>query len=82
MKEINHLATLDNTRLCLKCIGEKLRNIRIDNKLSQFDLSCLLECDKSIISALERGAYNNISIKTLQKFSYLFEVDIDYWLKS
>lgn len=81
MKEITKEKTKEYTELCLKCIGDKIRQLRTDNKLTQFDLACLLDCDKSIISALERGTYKNTSIRTLIKFSYLFEVNINYFLQ-
>ena len=76
MKECNFLETLSTTKICMKIIGNNIKRLRTENDLSQFDLACLCECDKSVISELERGVYQNITIKTLIKFSYIFEVDI------
>ena len=76
MKECSFLETLNTTKLCMKTIGGNIKRLRCENELSQFDLACLDDCDKSIISELERGVYQNISIKTLIKFAYIFEVDI------
>lgn len=59
-------------------IGQNIKKLRKENNLSQFDLCCMVECDKSVISELERGIYNNISIKTLIRFAYVFDVDFMY----
>lgn len=76
MKEFNTLETLLTTKACMVKIGCNIKRLRTENNLSQFDLACLIECDKGVISELEHGVYKNISIKTLLKFSYIFEVEL------
>lgn len=76
MKECDFLETLNTTKICMKTIGENIKRLRTEKNISQFELSCLVNCDKSVISELERGVYENITIKTLIKFSYIFDVEI------
>lgn len=62
--------------MCLKCIGTHVKELRLLSGLTQFELACDLETDKSMISALERGVYKNITIKTLIKISNYFSVSL------
>lgn len=81
MKFIERKDINAKTEICLKCVGNKIRELRLKNNYTQFDVSCFLDFDKSLVSALERGVYNNITIKTLIKFALLFDVDIEYFIK-
>lgn len=76
MRECNLSQTIDATKVCMLTIGRNIKALRKENNLSQFDLACLMDCDKCLISELERGIYNNITVKTLLKFCYIFEVEL------
>lgn len=66
------------TKSCLSKIGERIKELRKQHNLTQFELACDLNTDKSLISALERGCYKNITIKTLVKISEYFSVSLSY----
>lgn len=66
------------TKLCLKKIGEHVKELRKEKGLTQFELACDLNTDKSMISALERGCYKNITIRTLIKISQYFCVHLHF----
>lgn len=72
---------MDKTKLCLVCIGKKVKELRDSKGLTQFELATDLDTDKCLISALERGVYNNITIRTLSKLADYFSVEIEYFLK-
>lgn len=66
------------TKSCLNKIGFRIKELRKQHDLTQFELACDLNTDKSLISALERGCYKNITIKTLVKISEYFSVSLSY----
>lgn len=72
---------MPQTQICLKCIGRNIKILRLSNGLTQFELACDLNTDKSLISALERGCYKNITIKTLVKISNYFSVSLNKLLE-
>lgn len=72
---------MDKTKICLICIGKKVKELRDKRKLTQLHLAIDLETDKCMISAIERGVYNNITILTLSKLAEYFSVEIEYFLK-
>lgn len=59
--------------------GEKLRNLRIKNKLTQEQLANKLRLTKSIISAYENGL-RMPSYDILINLSKIFDVSTDYLL--
>lgn len=65
----------------LKRIGLKVKELREQKGLTQFELACDINTDKSLISALERFKYRNITIGTLAKLSKVLDVEITYFLK-
>lgn len=72
---------MDKTKICIECVGRKVKELRLSMGLTQFQLACDLNTDKSLISALERGVYGNITIRTLVRLGEIFNVDIEYFLK-
>lgn len=56
-------------------VGLRLRNLRKDNDLSQWDLSHKSDVDRSFIAGIESGK-RNISIVKLQKIIEVFSMNI------
>ena len=56
-------------------IGKKIKNLRIENDLSQEQLAENINMSREHISCIERGK-NTISIESLYKISKFFKVDI------
>lgn len=67
---------MDKTKLCITCIGRNIHRLRKLSNYSQFDLACLMNTDKSLISHLECGKANNVTIATLVKLSEIFCVSL------
>ncbi len=57
-------------------IGGNVKKHRNNSKMTQSELAFRIHSDKSLISALETGAYKNITIYTLSKLVLIFEIDI------
>lgn len=76
MREVILSVIIIETDLYMANIGNNIKRLRNIHDLSQFDLACLVDCDKGLISEIERGCYKNISIRTLLKFTYVFEIDL------
>ena len=67
------ICTCDN----LKILGKNIKKIREENKLTQSDVAFYIFSDKSLISALERGVYKNITLFTVVKLMMLFGTNIE-----
>lgn len=67
---------MDKTKLRITCIGRNVYRLRKLSKYSQFDLACMMNTDKSLISHLECGKAKNITIATLVKLSEIFCVSL------
>lgn len=65
----------------LHTIGGNLKRFRLELGMSQSDVAFYIFSDKSLISALERGVYHNITLLTLFKFCKLFDKTIEDFLK-
>lgn len=63
----------------MKTIGYRVKELREKHNLTQFELACDINTDKSMISALERDIYKNITVNTLYKISSTFKVVIMYF---
>ena len=76
MEEISKKVAKASSDSYLIKVGENVKSLRIKNKLTQEDVAFFIFTNKSMISALERGAYNNITIGTLARLAELFKVPI------
>ncbi len=56
-------------------IGKKIKNLRIENDLSQEQLAEFVGMSREHISCLERGK-NLVTIESLYKISEYFKIDI------
>ena len=56
-------------------IGKKIKNLRIENDLSQEQLAEYIGMSREHISCLERGK-NLVTIESLYKISEYFKIDI------
>lgn len=65
---------MDNQRY----IGNQIRLIRIQHKMSQADLARKLEVSDSIISGYERGV-RTPSLDIVVKLTQIFNVDVSYF---
>ncbi len=79
--EINRPECKELTHRTLKKLGEKLKELRIEGKLSQLDMSFYTYSEKSFISNLENGKIRNTTLLTLVKLAQLFEVTVEDLLK-
>lgn len=59
-------------------IGKKIRNLRLENNLSQEKFAEYVNMSREHISCIERGK-NLVSIETLYNISEYFNVDIKYF---
>jgi transcriptional regulator with XRE-family HTH domain len=62
-----------------KSVGERIRSLRVDRKLSQEALAKLLGIKQGSLTQLETGKSKAPSSKTLTKLARVFEVDPE-WL--
>jgi transcriptional regulator with XRE-family HTH domain len=60
-------------------LGERLRNLRTSQHISQTDLSKRIGVTNALISAIEKGE-RSPSLETLIKLSSYFKVSTDYLL--
>lgn len=58
-------------------IGENIRKRRIKAGITQQTLAFYILSDKGVISNLERGSCNNITVHTLIKIAEAFKVDVN-----
>lgn len=60
----------------IKDLGEKIREIREEKKMTLRQLGNLVDMDYSYIGKIERGKVSSPSIETLQKIADALQVDI------
>lgn len=60
-------------------VHEKIKNLRMDSKLTLKELSEKTELSSSFLSMIERGS-SSLTITSLKKIADAFEVDISYFL--
>jgi transcriptional regulator with XRE-family HTH domain len=65
-------------KILLTRIGNKLRTLRNENNLSQFDLSIEAGIPKNQVGRIERAEINTTVI-TLFKIAKVFKIDIKYF---
>ncbi|SNR68374.1 helix-turn-helix domain-containing protein [Lutibacter flavus] len=65
-------------KILLRRIGNKLRALRNENNLSQFDLSIEAGIPKNQVGRIERAEINTTVI-TLHKIAKVFKIDIKYF---
>jgi transcriptional regulator with XRE-family HTH domain len=65
-------------KILLRRIGKKLRALRNENNLSQFDLSIEAGIPKNQVGRIERAEINTTVI-TLFKIAKVFKIDIKYF---
>ena len=63
-----------------KQFGKRVKQIRLENKLSQEALAHLAELDRTYIPSIEKGE-RNVSIEVIQKLSKAFKIKISELLK-
>ena len=61
-------------------IGKKIKNLRIENNLTQEELAYEIKISRDSLSNIENGKYP-INIKNLYKFSKYFKVEMKYFFK-
>ena len=59
-------------------IGKNIRNLRLEQSLSQEDLAAEVKISHDHLSNIENGKYP-INIKTLYKLATFFNVDMKYF---
>ena len=59
-------------------LGKKLKNLRLNQNLTQDELAFAVKISRDHISNIENGKYP-INIKNLYKLAQYFEVDIKYF---
>lgn len=64
----------------MSLLGEKIKELRKENDITQAQLGALLGMSQKNISAIETGKIN-VDIATLQKISNIFGVSLDYFLE-
>lgn len=62
-----------NEKAIQKKVGNKIREIRIDKSMTQFDIAVICNYEKSTISRIEAGR-TNITLKTLYALSKALNV--------
>ena len=60
-------------------IGSKIRKLRIDNNLSQPELSNLLNISQSTLCNIEGGDRKKIDFSLIQKICMVFNKDLNYF---
>jgi transcriptional regulator with XRE-family HTH domain len=68
---------MENT---VKKFGKKVREIRLEKKMSQGDVAKILGVHRTYISGIERGM-RNPSLITLEKIAKALKVNIDNLIK-
>ncbi len=68
---------MENT---VKKFGKKVREIRLEKKMSQGDVAKILGVHRTYISGIERGM-RNPSLVTLEKIAKALKVNIDILIK-
>lgn len=58
-----------------KALGRKIREIRLNKKLSQLDVASRCKFEKTTISRIENGR-TNVTLKTLTVLAFVLEVEI------
>lgn len=81
LEEINVKDAEKLTYETLKTIGKNIKRIRLERQLTQNDVGFLSYMDKSLISSLERGNYQNITLLSINKLLILFDIEINELLK-
>ena len=61
-------------------IGRRLKKLRIENDLSQEDVSFSVKISRDHLSNIENGKYP-VNIKTLYKLSEFFKVELKYFFE-
>lgn len=61
----------------IKRVGDNLRNLRREQKLSQADLADLTNVSRNYISMIERGQAENISNEIIKKIAWGLGVSIE-----
>jgi XRE family transcriptional regulator, master regulator for biofilm formation len=61
-------------------IGERVKQLRIEKKMSMSELAEQAGVAKSYLSALERNLQSNPSIQFLEKLAGVLGVSVDYFL--
>lgn len=61
-------------------IGDRIKNLRIERKLSLTELAERAGVAKSYLSSIERNLQTNPSIQFLEKISNVLNVPVDYLL--
>lgn len=73
--------------ICMECVekltcekvrelGVRIKTWRLEKELTQSDLAFYIFSDKGVISDLERGLNQNISLKYLLRLSEFFDVSL------
>jgi transcriptional regulator with XRE-family HTH domain len=60
-------------------IGTKIRKLRIDNNLSQPELSKMLDISQSTLCSIESGDRKKIDFSLIQKICLIFNKDLNYF---
>lgn len=55
--------------------GQKIRDLRIQHKLSQEDLAILCDLDRTYISSIERGQ-RNVSLKNIAILAHALKITL------
>jgi transcriptional regulator with XRE-family HTH domain len=63
-----------------KQFGERVKQLRQENELSQETLAQLAELDRTYIPSIEKGE-RNVSLEVIQKLSKAFKLQISEFLK-
>lgn len=83
-KVFDEICVEENSKLTqqkLKKLGENIKRLRIEHNKTQSDIAFYIFSDKSLISALERGRYKNITVGSIMKIATLFNVTVEDLLK-
>lgn len=81
MKEIEKAAINRDVMARINIIGDIVRIKRLAMGYTQQALAFAMLTDKSMISEIERGRYNNITISTLYKMAFILDMDISEFFK-
>lgn len=60
-------------------IGTKIRKLRIDNNLSQPELSKMLDISQSTLCSIESGDRKKIDFSLIQKICSIFNKELNYF---
>ncbi len=63
----------------MSTIGKKIRRLRVENNLSQPELSNLLGISQSTLCNIESGDRKKIDFSLIQKISIIFNKDLNYF---